>query len=370
MQIQEVKTFIVEAGRQNWVFVKVTTDTGLTGWGEASVEGQEKSVEACIHLLASRSVIGEDPMNIEKIWRQMYHHGFWKGGFIHMSAISGIDQALWDILGKHFNVPTYMLLGGKVRNKIRTYTHAGGDSPAAHAKQMCIDEYEFSGVKTGTGCDDPQAFEDLLRSVRAAIGNDKLLMVDNHGQLPPVLAIERLKIAAKYDLFFFEEPIPPENSEEYKLLRANSYGNRLAAGERLFNRFDARPWIENQLIDYFQPDICHCGGITEIRRMAACAEVYHIQFAPHNPNGPISTAASIQVAASTQNFAILEFCGQPVYARQDVFNMNLIPKNGYFDIPTAPGLGIEIDESKLSKYPYKDTQYEPRYSSDGTVAEI
>lgn len=370
MRIESVETFIVEAGRQNWLFVKLTTDNGIVGWGEASVEGQEKTVEACIQLLAARSVIGEDPQNVEKIWRQMYHHGFWKGGFIHMSAISGIDQAVWDILGKYFNVPTYMLLGGMVRNKIRTYTHAlVGENLHKDADYMC-NELGFSGVKTGTGCNDAETFEDVLSTVRSAIGSKKLLMVDNHGQQPPGVAVKLLEVAANYDLFFFEEPIPPENPEEYKLLRANSYGNRLAAGERVFNRFDARPWIEGQLIDYFQPDICHCGGISEIRRMAAYAEVYHIQFAPHNPNGPISTAASIQVAAATQNFAILEFCGLPVYNREELFNMNLKPQNGYFELPTAPGLGIEIDESKLSKYPYIDTQYAPRYAEDGTVQEI
>lgn len=360
MKITEVKTYVIQALRQNWVFVKVSTDNGLVGWGEASVEGQEKAVIACIEVLADRSVIGEDPRNVEKIWRQMYHHGFWKGGFIHMTAISGIDIAIWDILGKFYNTPTYMLLGGMVRDKVRTYTHAGPDRAAE------LIEMGFAGVKTGARVD---MLDETLEKVRKAIGNDKLIMVDNHGQLSTAQAIKQLKIASKYDLYFYEEPVAPENPMEYKRLRENSYGVPLAAGERLFNRFDFREIIENQLVDYVQPDILHCGGISEIRRIASYAETYHIGFAPHNPNGPLATAASIQVALSTQNFAILEFSSL-IYRFEDIFSLDLKPVDGYFKAPTAPGLGIEIDESKLNDYPYKDIQYKPRYNSDGSVAEI
>jgi len=368
LKIEEIKTFIVNAGRQNWLFVKVITDNGLYGWGEASVEGQEKAVEASIHLLANRSVIGEDPLNVEKIWRQMYHHGFWKGGFVYMSAISGIDQAIWDILGKYFKVPTYKLLGGQVRDKIRTYTHAPGNDGGVTAKHLCHD-LGFSGVKTGTAADGPEALEQTLHDIRAAIGEKKEIMVDNHGQLTTADAIKRLKIGEKYGLYFYEEPVGPENPEEYKRLRAEAGTLPLAAGERTFNRFDARLLLENQLIDYFQPDICHCGGISEIRRMAAYAETYHIKFAPHNPNGPVATAASIAVAASTHNFAILEFASG-VYSRSDIYDFNLKVEDGYFSLPERPGLGIELDESKFAEYPYQDIQYVPRYDVDGTIQEI
>lgn len=362
MKITEVKTFIVEAGRQNWLFVKVLTDGGLYGWGEASVEGQEPSVAACIHVLAKRSVIGQDPGNVEKIWRQMYHHGFWKGGFVHMSAISGIDMAIWDLLGKLYKVPTCMLLGGRVRDRIRTYTHAPNSEMAGKWVEM-----GFAGVKTGGP---ENGFDEILNGIRKTIGNDRELMVDNHGQLSTAAAIKQIKIASKYNLYFYEEPVPPENPMEYKRLRGISEGVPLAAGERLFNRFDFREIVENQLVDFVQPDICHCGGISEIRRIASYAEVYHIRFAPHNPNGPVATAASIQVAMATHNFAILEFAANAVYPRSDLYSIDLKPVDGYFQAPAVPGLGIELDEAKMAEHPYKDIQYRPRYNPDGSVAEI
>ncbi|MDR2932297.1 MAG: galactonate dehydratase, partial [Oscillospiraceae bacterium] len=268
MKITDIKTFLVGAERQNWLFVKVITDKGLYGWGEASVEGQTKAVEQCINMLAQRSVIGEDPENVEKIWQKMYRHGFWKSGFIHMSAISGIDQALWDILGKIYNVPVYKLLGGAVRDKIRTYTHAGNAETAKKAVDM-----GFAGIKTGGGkrnniydpdCD-PAALAEKLAEIRKAIGDDKLIAIDNHGQSAPVDALRKMAAAAPYNIYFFEEPIPPENSLAYKTLRESMPLMPLAAGERLFSRFDYREIVQERLLDIAQPDICHCGGITEIR---------------------------------------------------------------------------------------------------------
>lgn len=359
MIVSDVKTFLVQAGRQNWVFVKVTTDTGLVGWGEASVETQEKAVAACVDTLARRSVIGQNPLNIEKIWRQMYHQGFWKGGFIHMSAISGIDQALWDIAGKHYGVPVYMLLGGNVRDKLKCYTHASTGEDARH---LCHD-LGFSGVKC---LGRYGKLEAMLKEIREAIGPDKDIYVDQHGQLPAALTADHMKAAAKYGVAFFEEPVAPENFEEYKRVRQNSYGLRIAAGERMYSRFDMRPLIENQLVDYIQPDVCHCGGISEIKRIAAYAETYHIMFAPHNPNGPVATAASMQVAAAMHNFAILEFWSG-VYNRTDLFDLDLTVTDGYFNLPTKPGLGIEIHEELFDKYPFVDTQYVCDFDVDGTV---
>ena len=359
MKVTEVKTFLVHAVRQNWLFVKVTTDTGLTGWGEASVEAQENAVAACIDTLAKRSVIGQDPLNISKIWRQMYHQGFWRGGFIHMSAISGIDQALWDIAGKHYNVPVYMLLGGNVRDKLKCYTHAQTGKEAYH---LCH-ELGFSGVKC---CYRYGRLEAALKEIREAIGFDKELYVDQHGQLPAAKSADQMKAAAKYGVAFFEEPVGPENFEEYRLIRQNSSGLRIAAGERMYSRFDMRPLIENQLVDYIQPDVCHCGGISEIMRIASHAETYHIMFAPHNPNGPIATAASMQVSAAAHNFALLEFWSG-VLNRTDNFDLDLEITDGCFKVPTKPGLGIEIHEELLAQYPFQDTQYICDFDEDGTV---
>ncbi len=372
MIITDIRTFQVQTERQTWLFVKVLTDTGLFGWGEASVEGQTDAVEQAIHVLAKRSVVGEDPLRIEYLWRKMYHHGFWKGGFIYMSAISGIDMALWDILGKHHGVPVHQLLGGRVRDRIRTYTHAANAELAGRWV-----EAGFAGIKTGGGtpgeiCDDDRCLgllDDKLAAIRRSIG-DRVLAIDNHGQAVPAMAIRQLEVASRYHPYFFEEPIPPENGMEYQRVRANSYGVPLAAGERLYSRFDCRDLIENQLVDYIQPDICHCGGISEIRRIAAYAEVYHIRFAPHNPNGPVATAASLQVAAATHHFDILEFAAASVYTRRDLYELDLTPVDGYFPIPDGPGLGIELDESKFPLYPGNGIQYNPRYRPDGSVAEI
>jgi galactonate dehydratase len=373
MKITEIKTYLVNTLRQNWLFVKVMTDEGIYGWGEASVEGQEKAVEQSIQVLAERSVIGEDPRNIEKIWQKMYRHGFWKGGFIHMSAISGIDQALWDISGKIYNVPVYMLLGGAVRDKIRTYTHAADAETARKAVEM-----GFDGIKTGGGKNGPiydpasdiEFLDENLASIRRAIGKDKVLCIDNHGQGSPAEAIKQIELAAKHNIYFFEEPIAPENNAAYKRIRESSGNVPIAAGERLFSRFEYLDVVGNQLFDFVQPDICHCGGITEIRKIASMVEPYHIKFAPHNPNGPVATAASMHVSAATQNFAILEFAAESVYARPDIYNISFKPENGYFPLPQGPGLGIELNEEAFEKYPYTSIQYEPRYSLDKSVAEI
>jgi len=375
MKITDIRTYLIEAGRQNWLFVKVMTDEGIYGWGEASVEGQTKAVEQCINVLAQRSVIGEDPRNIERIWQKMYRHGFWKGGFIHMSAISGIDQALWDINGKIYDVPVYMLLGGAVRDMILTYTHAGN---AAGAKKAVDDG--FAGIKTGGGAGavdtyDPlagiPAFTERLARIREAIGPDKLIAIDNHGQSAPHIAIKQILAAAPYDIYFYEEPIPPENMRAYRQLREAAPSMTLAAGERLFNRYEYRETVQDRLLDIAQPDVCHCGGITEIRKIDALVETFQIKFAPHNPNGPVATAASLHVCAASQNFAILEFASSAVYARSDIYTgISLKPSGGYFDLPKGPGLGIDLDEDAMARYPYAFNQYTARYQTDGTVAEI
>lgn len=373
MRITEVKTYMAATLRQNWLFVKVVTDEGVHGWGEASLEGQEPAVEQMIRQLAERSVIGEDPRCIERIWQKLYRHGFWKGGFIHMSAISGIDQALWDILGKLCNVPVYMLLGGAVRDRIRTYTHAGDAESARQAIEM-----GFAGIKTGGGKPgavyDPQAdlafLDENLAAIRQAIGRDRILCIDNHGQGTPAEAIRQIEVAAKYNIHFFEEPIPPENTAAYRRIRDNSGSVPIAAGERLFTRFDYREAVEQQLFDFVQPDICHCGGITEMRKIAAMIEPYHMKLAPHNPNGPVATAASMHVSAATQHFDILEFAAPSLYARQDLYNVTFKPVDGYFALPEGPGLGIELDEEALARYPYTNIQYEARYGLDGSAAEI
>jgi len=369
MKITDIKTFLVGVSRQNWLFVKVLTDEGIYGWGEASVEGQEKAVEQAILTLARRSVIGEDPRNIEYIWQKMNKHGFWKGGFIYNTAISGIDQALWDIKGKALGVPVYELLGGAVRDKLRTYTH-GNETNAAKAIAA-----GFAGVKSGIGgkyydpLEAPKILDERLTAIRKEIGPKGLIAVDHHGQASVAEALKLIKVAAEHDLYFFEELIPPENTASYKFIHDNARGVPIAAGERLFSRHDYIPVFADQSLDIVQPDICHCGGITEIKKIAAMAETYTMRFAPHNPNGPVATAASMHVSAFAQNFEILEFA-QTVYELPDITNMSFKPENGSFSLPSGPGLGIEIDEAALASRPYYFYQYAPRFREDGSPSEI
>ncbi len=371
MKITEVKTYLVNAQRQNWLFVKVMTDEGVYGWGEASVEGQEKAAEAAIHILAERSVIGEDPRNVDRIWQKMYRHGFWKSGFIYGSAISGIDQAIWDIKGKLLGVPVYELLGGKVRDKIKTYSH-GNELNAAELMHR-----GFYGVKTRIETMDIgddlmkrcNAYDERLGKIRDIIGPDRGICIDHHGQGRVRETLAYIDVASHHNLYFFEEPICSENAQLYRDIHANRGNVPIAAGERLYSRFDFREIITNQYLDFVQPDICHCGGISEIRKIAYMAEPYLMKFAPHNPNGPVATAASLQVCAAMQNFDILEFA-QTVYLRPDVYDFDFTAHDGYFDIPTRPGLGIELNEEAMKEHPYIDIQYKPRYEVDGTVAEI
>jgi galactonate dehydratase len=357
----------------NMMFVKVMTDEGIYGVGEATVEGQVKAVEQCVSVLFQRDVLGCDPTDINKIWQKMYRHGFWKGGYVHMTAVSAIDQALWDINGKIYNVPVYKLLGGAVRDKIKTYSHAFDVKMAEDVVKK-----GFAGVKTGEGKTmgvyDPipniSFFKERLRDIRSAIGDDHVICIDNHGRATPDVAIRLMEAAKPYDIYFFEEPIPPENSKAYKRIREAAPDMTIAAGERLFSRFEYREVIEGQLLDAVQPDICHCGGITEIMKIAAMAETYHIKFDPHNPNGPVSTAASLHAAAAAQNFDILECASNSIYGLDDVFQFGLKPKDGYFSLPEGPGLGIDFDEKAMEKYPYEFKQYAPNYAVDGSVAEI
>jgi len=372
MKITAVKPFLMAGVRQTWVFVKVETDEGVHGWGEGSLEGQEKTVAQAVEHMAPR-VIGQDPTCVERHWQVLYRHGFWRGGVVLNSAVSAIDQALWDITGKAYGVPVYKLLGGPVRDRVRAYTHAGG---AEQAKKLADDE-GFTGFKTGgmpwKDTIDPAEvvpwFREHIRSMREALGPGVDIMVDNHGRAWPSLAIRQIQAVEEYELFFFEEPVPPDNLDALAQLRRVPFQADLATGERLFTRWGYKDLIERQLVDVIQPDICHCGGISEIRRIAAMAETYYIRVAPHNPNGPVATAASIQLAAAIPNFSILEYAHtQPWFDR--VQKRPLRRVDGYFELPTEPGLGIDLDEDVIAGRPYEAHPYRGVFYTDGGVADV
>lgn len=374
MKITDVQTFLMEGVRRQWLFVKIITDEGVYGWGEGTLERHEKAVEAAIHAIANR-IEGRDPTQVEKLWQALYRHGFWKGGVVLGSAISAIDQALWDITGKVYGQPVYKLLGGAVRDRVRAYTHAQD----LRGARSLVDE-GFTAFKTGgwvVGTDKvrekdiPDALHEKIRSMRAEVGPDVDIMIDNHGRSRPAVAIKQIEAVEEFDVFFFEEPVPPENLDSFELVRQAGFRTELATGERLYFRWGFKELLARRLVDIVQPDICHGGGISELRRIAAAAETEHIAFAPHNPNGPVACAASVQLCAATPNFIILETARDlPWHDR--VQKKPLKIENGFFELPTEPGLGIDLDEEVIASRPYNpDRAYVGSWNDeDNSVADV
>jgi galactonate dehydratase len=376
VKITAIRNRLMRVERQNWHFVEVETDDGLVGVGEASLEWRECAVAAAVDEL-SRLLVGQEANQIEHHWQRMHRHGFWRGGVILGSAISGIDQALWDLKGKRLGVPVYDLLGGPTRQRVRLYTHVGGITPEAaadHAQRLVADGFSAlkMGVPRAAAAADERA---LLRAtvarveaVRRAVGDEVDLMLDNHGQLAPGDAIELGRALAPFGLLFFEEPVPPDTPEALAKVAAARLPLRLATGERLFTKWDYQPVLQAGLVDVAQPDICHAGGITELRKIAAMAEACYIKIAPHNPNGPVATIASVHLAAAIPNFLILEMAQQPL--RDEVQRHGLTIKDGWAELPRRPGLGIELNPEVVAAHPYAPGDYEPAFYSDGSVADI
>ena len=395
MKITAITTSLMRVDRQNWLFVKIATDEGITGIGEASLEGREKSVEAAVHELsrsmidqepvaaatewqAARSLVGQDPARITHHWQAMHRHGFWRGGVVLNSALSGIEQALWDIKGKALGVPVYELLGGRTRDRIRVYTHCGGPSPEAAAERaQALVAEGFTALKFGAWprhekVDDRGAVRwasSLIEAVRRAVGPDVDLMVDNHGRSTPAAALEMARALAPYNLLFFEEPTPPDNLAALEKVADAKVPIRLAAGERLFTKWEFRQILERQLVDVIQPDICHDGGILETRLIAAMAETYYVTLAPHNPNGPVATAASVQLAATTPNFLLLETVANEPH-RSQVQRTGPVIEDGHIALPTAPGLGVELDDEVIATHPYSPIDYRGTYDASGAVMDV
>jgi len=356
------------AGR-NWLFVKVETDEGIHGWGEGSLVNQVRTIAEAVRWVGE-DIMGCDPRQIERHWQVMFLHNRYRGGVIINSALSAIDQALWDIKGKLLGVPVYELLGGAVRDRIRIYAGAGDAETARERVGQ-----GFTAVKTGGWHSDVDVDErevsarlrEHIAAMRAAVGAGVDIMVDNHGRSRPALAIRQIRAVEEFGLLFFEEPVPPDNLDALVLVREAGLRTELAAGERFFNRWGFKDLILRQLVDVIQPDVCHCGGISEMRRIAALAEVYGILLAPHNPKGPVATAASVHVCATIPNFLILEHARPvPLFDEVQVDPMKTV--DGHYAPPTAPGLGVELHEEVIAANPYKDRPVIRVFYSDGSPA--
>ncbi|MDB2647165.1 galactonate dehydratase [Pseudomonadales bacterium] len=354
MKITKITTYIVPP---RWLFLKIETDEGIFGWGEPVIEGRAHTVAAAVDEL-SDYLIGQDPLQIEKHWQAMYRGAFYRGGPILMSAIAGVDQALWDIKGKYHDAPVHQLLGGQVRDRIRVYAWVGGDRPDAivasaneaiaggfKATKMNITE-EMQIVDTMATVD--QAVE-RMASLRQAVGNKLDIAVDFHGRVHGPMARVLIKALEPYSPFFIEEPVLSEHLEAMAELRKNTH-IPIATGERLFSRYDYKRVFTLGAADIIQPDLSHAGGITECKKIADMAEAWDIGLAPHCPLGPIALAACLQVDAVCQN-AFIQEQSQGIHYNQsnDLTDYLVDPsvfhyKDGYVDIPQKPGLGIEIDE--------------------------
>ncbi|HZC72683.1 MAG TPA: galactonate dehydratase [Jatrophihabitans sp.] len=357
MKITKLTTYLVPP---RWLFLRVDTDEGIVGWGEPVIEGRAETVRAAVDELAD-VLIGEDPLRIEDHWQQLTKGGFYRGGPVLSSAVAGIDQALWDIAGKSLGVPVHQLLGGPVRERVRMYAWIGGDEPAQVA-DLAREQVEagFTAVKmNGSGALAPietpagsRAVVDRLAAVREAIGSERDVVVDFHGRMSTAMSRRLLPLLEPLMPLFVEEPVLPEFSRDLARLAAST-SVPLATGERLYSRTDFRDVLPTG-IAVAQPDLSHAGGISEVRRIAAMAEAYDVTLAPHCPLGPIALAASLQVAFTTPNFLIQEqSVGIHYNQGNDVLDYLLDPAplhfvDGYALLPTAPGLGIEIDERAVA----------------------
>lgn len=373
MKIANIKTFVVNAEMRNWVFVKIETDQdGLYGWGEASLEWKTRAVVGAVEDFAPM-LLGEDPQRIEFLYQKMYRQSFWRLGVIGMSAISGIEQALWDIRGKVLGQPVYNLLGGAVRDKVRMYTHLGGGNMKSVYETQLQDDAKgfvdlalevvsrgYNAVKvlitppteSLNSIASYKYAEKMMEAMRLAVGDDVDIMIDCHGRHAVANAIEFCRILAPYHPYFIEEPVPPENIAALAEVR-RACSVPIATGERLVTRFQFRELFEQQACQVIQPDLCHCGGLWEAKKIAAMAETYYMGVAPHNPLGPVANAAALHFALSTPNFLIQEDMLSDVPWRWDVVQHSLKTENGYWLMTDAPGLGIEINEAAAKQHPFK-----------------
>jgi len=383
MTIKDLKIYVVDAGWRNWVFVKVFTDEGVTGVGEASVETTGETVVAVLREIKTY-LLGKNPLTIEDHWRTLYHGSFWRE-LSWLSALGGVEQALWDIMGKVCNQPVYALLGGRCRDRVRCYTHIS-EATSGHSVTERAEEARRAVEEGWTALKwdplptnfltlapaDLRHVAEQLRAVRAAVGEDVELLVELHGRLDPATAIRLAAEVEPFRPFFLEEPAPPDSLDA---LAKVADGTRvpLATGERLTTIQGYWPLLERQLVAYIQPDVIHVGGILPCKKIAALAEARYVGVAPHNPNGPVCTAATLHLALNLPNFSIQEIPADDyLWAAhwRDEFLVDptsVQVKDGYLEAPVAPGLGIDLDEAAIARYPTRARRWGNPYQAETAV---
>lgn len=364
MKVTDIKTFVVDCFRTNWVFVKVYTDEGISGVGEGTLEYKEKALLGAVAHIKSY-LLGKDPRQIEKHFHDIYRDAYWRGGAVLMSALSAVETALWDILGKSLNVPVWQLLGGKVNDDCRIYVNgwfAGAKEPeefagkAAEVVKRGITALKWDPFGKSYRQIASAELDKALRciaAVRAAVGDGVDLLIEAHGRFDAPTAVGIAREIAPFKPLFLEEPVPPDNLRALAAVREKS-PVAIAAGERLYTRYGYNELFALRAADYIQPDVSHAGGIMELKKIAAAAEALYIPFAPHNPSGPVANASTLQLAACCPNFCLLEIMYSDVAYRSEITDEQLHCENGRMRIGDRPGLGIELNEDACLKYPYAE----------------
>jgi len=403
LKIVDVETIFID----RYLLVRVHTDEGISGLGESGAWGYLEASAAVVETF-KRYLIGQDPLRIEHHWQYLYRWSHFRGAAI-MGALSAIDIALWDIAGKYFGAPCYQLLGGKCRDKIRVYYHVFGRTKE-ELVQGCVDAKQQGFTAVGhltpfldeprdvpyfqTHAEKIQNAVETVGQYREAVGNDVDLCIEIHRQLTPVEAIALARDIEAFRPFFFEDPILPDNFDAMALVAANVHVP-IATGERLHTIYEFEMLLRRGAVQYVRPDVCMAGGLTHCKKIAALAEAHHVGVVPHNPLSPVSTAACIQLDACIPNFALQEYprweykpskretVGSPPASVEDSAPLPLdwdpprigIVKdpvrveNGFIIVPDAPGIGVELDEDALERYPYRPQKVETRLHVDGSVVD-
>ena len=363
MRITEIKTFVVYAYRTNFVFVRVDTDEGLSGVGEGTLEYKEHALLGAIEDIR-RTLVGRDPGRIEELTGLLYRDSYWRTGPVLQSAVSAIEMALWDIKGKYYGAPVYDLLGGKVREEIRMYANgwfAGARTPEEFAQKA--EEAVALGVTALKWDPFGKAYMTLGReeftralacveAVHGAVKGRADLLIEGHGRFDVATSIRIARALAPFEPMFFEEPVPPDSMDALTQVHEKS-PVPIAAGERLFTLYDFARLLERGCVDFVQPDMSHCGGISAVAKIAAMAQARYISLAPHNPSGPVANAAALQLAGCLSGFRILEIMLTDVAWRRELTDETVTFREGAVAIPDRPGLGVELREANFSRYPFQ-----------------
>jgi galactonate dehydratase len=366
LKVTKLETLMV---KPRWLFLKIHTDAGIVGLGEPIVEGRAETVATAVKEIEPY-LKGKDPRRVAHHWQAIYRHAFYRGGPILTSALSGIDMALWDIKGKALGVPVYELLGGPTRDKVRVYAHAGTPEQIKRARAR-----GFTAFKTNPAKRRPSRYVETPAEVhyaaekfgelRRAGGDDVDIAIDFHGAISPALAKLLIKAIEPYQPMFVEEPCQAQNHDVMAEIARGTH-LPIATGERVFTKWGFREVLEKRAATILQPDLCHAGGITEVRLIAGMAEAYYAAIAPHNPLGPISLAAGVQMAASIPNF----LCQEQVSLGEGYVKKPFVVRNGYLDLPDGPGLGVELDEDALAgKLGHNWRNRESYDADDGSVVD-